>query len=515
MRAGFCYPPPIESVRSKRAAAAAACLIVAAAGAVRLGGLGRSSYWLDEIFESFSIHGSWNFLLSQLRRDAVHPPLDYAVLRILEPLHPSDPVRKIPEAVWGIGAVVAAGALVRRRGGTPAALLGAAILALSPVHVRYSQELRPYSLGIFLVLASLLALDAWLDRPSPGRAALFFLGAAATAYTLTLAAVSLAVGAAALALEDAATAKGPRRESARRLWRWSPAVLLALALVYLPWLPIFARGVRGLSPGHEKGLTISRAGHLLSELTLSYKYGGFSFGPPRFYHGVFAIYLGMAALGAAVCLRRPGLRFLAAWSAFGMLAIEILRRRSPGHFASRYFLPAGVSLPLLAGVGLAWLFSRRLGRAPAAAALAALLLMEGAALGLYYREGRADWRPIARLLSRTGRRPIFTDNENSRMCLAYYLCGEDWLARGQTCDVPITNVHGSAAPIEEEALRGRPSWLVLSGMRSARRLREWSRAAPSISFPEAEGVTLRRIARQAPPERNAAAVAAIPSRRGT
>jgi hypothetical protein len=388
-------------------------------------------------------------------------------------------------------------------------------LALSPVHVRYSQELRPYSLGIFLTLASLCALELWMGRSTRPRAALFFALALATAYTLSLAAVSLAVAGAALALEDASSPETDRRDAALRFWKWSPALALGLAAGYAPWIPVFARGVRSLTPGRGKPLTLSRAGHLLSELTLSYKYGGFSFGPPLLYQAAFGLFLALVAIGTAVALRRRGLRFLPCWAGAGLLAIELLRHRSPGHFGSRYFLPAAVALPLLAGVGLADLLSRRRWRAPAAAAFALLLVYESASIGLYFREGRADWRPLARLLDRR-RLPIFTDNENSKMCLAYYLCGPDWLARERACGFAITNVHGQTGPLDSEVAAGRSFWLILSGMPSARAPREWSRGCRSIDFPEAENVTLKRIdPGQFRGERKDAAVAAIPSRRGT
>ena len=461
------------------------------------------------------MHGSWSFLFSQLRQDAVHPPLDYIVLRSLEPLGPSDAERRIPAAVWGIGAVAAAGWLLRRRAGPWPAVAGMGFLALSPVHVRYSQELRPYSLGIFLILASLCALELWMGRPTGRRAALFFLLALATAYTLSLAAVSLAVAGAALALEDASSPDADRRDAALRFWKWSPALVLGLAAGYAPWIPVFARGVRSLSSGGGTALTLSRVGHLLSELTLSYKYGGFSFGPPRLYQAAFGLFLALVAIGAAVALRRRGLWFLAGWAGAGLIAIELLRHRSPGHFGSRYFLPAAVALHLLAGVGLADLLSRRRWRAPAAAALALLLVYEAASIGLYFREGRADWRPLARFLERRPL-PIFTDNENSKMCLAYYLCGPEWLARGRICRFSITNVDGQTGPLVSQAATGSPFWLILSGMPSARAPREWSRDARSIDFPEAERVTLKRFDPSQPlAERKDAAVAASPSLRGT
>ncbi len=510
----LCYSRGIKPVLAKRAGLAAALLILSVTAIVRLGGLGRGSYWTDEVFESFTIHGSWSFLWARLREDAVHPPLDSVIVKCFEVFRPSDAARRIPAAVWGIGAVAAAGWLLRRRAGAATALLGMGLLALSPVHVRYSQELRPYSLGIFLILLSLCALELLMERPSPRRALLFFLPAVATLYTLTLAAVGLAVAGGALALEDAFSAEPGRRASARRFWKLSPLLAAVLAVAYLPWVSVFARGVAWLGRAYPRRMTASAAVHLLSELTLSYKFGGFSFGPPRLYQAVFAVYIGLVVFGAVVSFRRPGLRFLPLWAGGGFLAIEILRLRSPVHFGSRYFLPAGIALPLLAAAGLARILSIRNLRAPAVASLAAILVIEAAAVGLYYEEGRADWRPLTRFLSRS-RRPIFTDDLSAQLCLAYYLCGPEWLARGRECSIPIVNLQGQTGPLEAQAGTGEPSWLVLSTMPSADALKEETSGDPSIAFPEAEGATLKKFPANQRWVRNESTVVAIPSRSGT
>ena len=63
--------------------------ILAAGAAVRLYRLDHFSYNLDEILQTYWIHGSWSFLWQALTFDAFHPPLDYVLGRVLDDLHGS------------------------------------------------------------------------------------------------------------------------------------------------------------------------------------------------------------------------------------------------------------------------------------------------------------------------------------------------------------------------------------------------------------------------------------------
>ena len=118
---------------------------------MRLCRLDHFSYNLDESLQTYWIHGSWSFLWQALTFDAFHPPLDYVLGRILEPLGPSDPIRKLLPVLWGTVGIAVFGRFLARRAGETAGLVGAALLAFSPYHVRYSQELRPYALGLLLL----------------------------------------------------------------------------------------------------------------------------------------------------------------------------------------------------------------------------------------------------------------------------------------------------------------------------------------------------------------------------
>jgi hypothetical protein len=123
--------------------------VLALAAAIRLVHLGAASLWLDEIFQSYLVHAPAKTFWASLRFDAVHPPGDYLVGRAVEVFHPSDTAKKIPGVLWGVGSIAALAALMRRRGGARVGFLTAALLAVAPFHVRYSQEYRPYALGTF------------------------------------------------------------------------------------------------------------------------------------------------------------------------------------------------------------------------------------------------------------------------------------------------------------------------------------------------------------------------------
>src|SRR6185369_1828361 len=125
----------------------------------------------------------------------VHPPLDYILDRFFEVFRPGDAARRIPAVLWGTGSVLLLAALMARRAGRGAGMLAGAFLALAPFHVRYSQEFRPYSLGVFLVLLSLVLLDRFLERPGAARLAALYFGCLAAMYALYLGALVLAVAA--------------------------------------------------------------------------------------------------------------------------------------------------------------------------------------------------------------------------------------------------------------------------------------------------------------------------------
>jgi mannosyltransferase len=140
---------------------AAAVLIVGLGFALRLFHLDSESLWYDELLQ---VNLALADIPSMLRRLPLHAavPLDYLISHYWILLGNSDAWVRIPAVVCGTLALPLAFQLGRRMLGVKEGLLFMLLFGLSPFHVRYSQEVRPYALGIMGVL--LFSYGIWRLR---------------------------------------------------------------------------------------------------------------------------------------------------------------------------------------------------------------------------------------------------------------------------------------------------------------------------------------------------------------
>ena len=468
--------------------------MLALAAAIRLVHLGAASLWLDEIFQSYLVHAPAKTFWASLRFDAVHPPGDYLVGRAVEVFHPSDTAKKIPGVLWGVGSIAALAALMRRRGGARVGFLTAALLAVGAFHVRYSQEYRPYALRTFFACLSLWLLDRALERPTLGRRAATLLAMLAAAYTLYVAVVAIAIGAAALAGTDAWSPDAGRRANARSTLRLAPMAAALLASSTPPG-GASSEGPRVAWTTHPpQGIGSEQWRLLFAFFTVSYKQEGWSFGYRPLYGAVFAITLALAG-GTIACLRRTR-------SFRARLGV-----RRPGHDgglagglacvrAVPLQPPSGIALAGVAAAGIDALPARR--RVVAAASVAVVVLFQAYALVSYYRNGRYDWsRLVAFLRSAAGvGEDLHVDPQPGQYCLAYYLCGPEWLTDGERCGREIVNTSREQRRrwMRRGPRAGAPGscWTACPRRRGPRAWAEGS-FRPRRAFPEAEGSVLKAL----------------------
>jgi len=154
--------------------------IMVLAAALRFFRLGAQSLWVDEILTLIVATPKPGFPLGQLLLHNIHGPLHTFVVAMMRTVSENDAWLRLPSAVAGVLAVPLLYRWVRPRFGSHVALWSALLLAVNPLHIHYSQELRNYAFAVCFVLASCVLLDRLCERWSIGRAAAFALCVAAS-----------------------------------------------------------------------------------------------------------------------------------------------------------------------------------------------------------------------------------------------------------------------------------------------------------------------------------------------
>ncbi len=348
-------------------------LITLLALALRLFRLDAQSLWYDE---GFSVYLARMGLAEITARTAVdiQPPLYYYLLHgWMQLFGDSSGTLRGFSLLFGVLSVPLSFAVARRLfGGHLAGLLAALLMAVSPLHIWYSQELRMYTLLTFLALLSSYLLLLIVRRaepvPSnrPGRVAVdlllwiaFTLVSVAALYTHYFAFFVLAFQGVYLLV-----AWGRQGFHPARLGLAGIASGVLSMLVYLPWLPnLLTRYGTDASywPGQLK------LGEVLVDIGVSYV-GGESISEQL---GVpLAIGFGILMLICCIALLRSHgpaapersvqlpLVFLLLYLLMPPALILLLSYNAP-KFNARYVMVSQPALLLLFGGGLAALFQRR------------------------------------------------------------------------------------------------------------------------------------------------------------
>ena len=360
-------------------------LILAAALALgawlRFNGLHEPSYWLDEMLGDQLTRAAaqqpwWRWLIG-LERE--HGPL-YYLTQLLLP-------GRLAAALFGVATIPLVWLLAKRVHSETAAGVGALLLAVSPLHVYYSREARPYALLMMLSAALLVSSRRY-----------FPVVLVALVYTSAVAAPVVAAIAVALYLLD----------------RKREALLAALAL------PLFALLYRGAPPTSPAATFPSLDADFFEALARAFTVSAInSEGGGR----TMIALLVFAAIGTVMLFRRDRRVALAMLAATLLpLILPLVALGTLGHwFAVRYVCAAVIGFLVLAATGMAGFGLRW--RTLIALLLAAITIYE--LLPTARRESREklDWRAVARTIrehARPGDR-IITAEPWSDVSLRYYL----------------------------------------------------------------------------------------------
>lgn len=212
---------------------APAALLLVVAAALRFHRLGDADLWWDEALAVWAVRKPLLEATAWTASD-VHPPLFFWLLWAWRRLAGESELALRALVAWqGVLLAAVAFALGRRVGGRRGGPWALALVALSPLLVWWSQELRMYGTAALALALAAYATCRWAAEP-PGAAGRRWLAAYAAAAAATLHAVYLA-GAGLVALV-AAVALGAAlgRLPARALRPWL-AANAAVGLAFAPW----------------------------------------------------------------------------------------------------------------------------------------------------------------------------------------------------------------------------------------------------------------------------------------
>lgn len=206
-------------------------LLVILALIVRFHGISVPVIWYDEAFSVLLSERTPGLIWATTARD-VHPPLYYLILHYWTLLSGNTALAlRSLSAVADVGTLVLCLKLMSLLATRRATCFAGLMLVLLPLSVRYSQEVRMYTLLGFWLMAATVALVCWSRRPQSKRyAVLYVLLMACAFYTHYFAALCVLVH------WLYWSGMGSGESVALPVRRWLLANV-AIVAVYLPWLP--------------------------------------------------------------------------------------------------------------------------------------------------------------------------------------------------------------------------------------------------------------------------------------
>lgn len=388
-------------------------LIVLSGALLRIYALGEKSVWLDEAFSiwvaSHRLPEVWSWLI----RIDQHPPLYYSLLSLWQGVFGDrqGPVRLF-SALCGIVSIPLFYAAARRLTQDEiAALMAAAILAISPFHVRYAQEARMYNLLTLAVAAAFYCLVRVLNQPIlaargrwwsilPCRSMIWWIGVAvaqaAAMLTHNTAAIffPLAVNLPILGLwfyRRGRAASLLALESPHFLRLWMQTQLLAI-LLWSPWATPFV--IQSIKVDEEFWLlppTATEVWNALQNFNFAHLPGQFPLTPVW-----MGIYWGLALFGLFRLRHRPVWLLLLLSLSLTAIAGELLISLRRPIFYDRTLIWTTLPYYLLIAIGIRGLALPKLRWPVQAAALVMVVSLSGFSLFNYYVYfEKEDWARAA------------------------------------------------------------------------------------------------------------------------
>lgn len=251
-------------------------VILAVAAVLRFYHLGATNLWIDEIL-SVKVASQPAADIIRNYRPTADPalreqaPFAFVVMHFFLPLGAPEWSARLPSVLFGLLGVVALLLAARELGLRSVALGAAALLAISPLHVWYSQEVRWYAQWVALTMLSYVALARACKTNSRGAWAAYVIFALLDVYTFIFSFFVLACQGLSVCI-----LQWLDRRRARLLPAFTVAgLVIAIGSIPVLWLLL---NQLSLSTGTPRPTTLAALGYTL------FAYGaGLSLGPTLSY----------------------------------------------------------------------------------------------------------------------------------------------------------------------------------------------------------------------------------------
>ena len=343
----------------------------------------NQSLWLDEATQAILSQGSIYSIISQRGVD-FHPPLSYLITHFWMKIGTSDIWLRLLSVIFGVGTVWITYKLTKVLFDKNIALLSTILLAVSPYHIYYSQEIRMYSEAAFFAILSIYFLHLFLTKSKIVYSTGYILSTVALLYThydgsfLILAQLLYILNVYKKRLRDFILYQ------------------VVIFILYIPWIPQF---ITQLKNGLSVGEYLPGWQHVLSLpfiKALPVTFFKFSFGRIDIEDSLSFLILTVSILAIVVFVlfksfknfRDKKYKLVALWFFIPIISVLIISFRIPLNqpFRILYVLPA---FCILLSLGIYNLKRFKL------VALIILIFVNLGGLTLYYvnpKYSREDWR---------------------------------------------------------------------------------------------------------------------------
>ena len=324
------------------------------------------SVWYDESYTAYLIQGNFGEIWNLTAVD-VHPPMYYFALKVWSLVFGSSAVALRGMSIfWGVVAIFLAFYLIKRLFNMKTASVATFLMTLSPLFVRYAEEMRMYTMVLAIVLAATLVMVVAIERTKKQKEGF--------EWTWLLYGVLLVIGMMThyfVAMAWMAQLVYLIYYYRRKIWRRDIILGYALAVgLFLPWLPNCLKQVVNVQGGfwvpEVSGTTL--IDFVVESLTFKAE--------ASWLHGWWAVLLGIIAVLLAVWGLKIWQKMTSGGFKDGLILLMCMTILPPvllvlislpplqPMFVSRYVMYSGVMLWILIGVLVAnteglrkWLFS--------------------------------------------------------------------------------------------------------------------------------------------------------------